>query len=71
MIKYNDLISFQEETLERLKKSREIAKINGVTQFFGYDRNIEYAARILKLLKHSRKEMQPDLFQVNVNLNHK
>jgi hypothetical protein len=71
IIRYDDLIKYQADSLERKKANREIARSNGITQFYGINRSIEIAERILMLLKHSRKEMQADLFEINTKLNHK
>lgn len=71
ILKYCDLVKYQSDYVKRLHESREIARRNGVTYFTVMNRNIEIAERILSLLKHSQKEMQADLFDKNIMLNHK
>lgn len=71
MIRYQDLIKHQGDYVERLKSNRDAMKATGVTQFYGINKSIECAERILKLLKQSRKVMQPDLDFLNSEMNQK
>ncbi len=72
ILTYRDLITHQKDQVEYLKKRRDAMRATGITVFYGVNKSIDAAERILKLLKTYQKEAgQADLFDLNVIENHK
>ncbi len=72
IIKYADLIKYQQYQVKALRYNREVSRSQGVTQFYGINKNIEIAERILTILKKWNKDPeQENLFDLNVIENHK
>lgn len=68
---YPALIKRQTMNLENAKRRRNVMKVNGISSFHQIDLEIEEQERILTLLTKSRRDIQPDLFKMNVTENHK
>lgn len=68
---YPALIKRAEKNLSNSKGKKKIMMLNGVTYLDGVNLEIEENARILEIMTRSRREKQADLFEINVQLNHK
>lgn len=68
---YPALIKRATINLENAKHRRRMMVLNGLTSFNQIDLEIEEQSRILTLLTKSRRDIQPDLFHINSQLNHK
>lgn len=68
---YPALIKRAEANLESSKHKKKMMILNGVTYLNHVDLEILENERILILLTRSRREMQGDLFSLNVSENHK
>jgi hypothetical protein len=71
IIIYPALVKRAMSNLENSRRKRSVMKINGITRFEGIDLEIQENERILTLLTKSRRDVAPDLFSLNVELNHK